>query len=99
MEVNNSSLDKYRLSKLLDEMNKDEYDMTDYKSKVKDVCFICGKICNPKKDYNYYVRNGNACQVRCFNSKIAKHNEEMRIKKEIRIGEWKDNAKKRKIKI
>jgi hypothetical protein len=102
MEVNNNSLEKYWEKRRLNEIEKDDYDMTDYKSKVKDVCFICGRICNPDKDYNYYVKNGNACKIKCYESGIMKHRNELdrknRERKQIVVGDWKNNAKQRKIK-
>ena len=62
-------LEKYLVSKLLDELD-DPSDNEDYKSKVKDECFLCHRICNPKKDYLFYVAHGNMCHPAC--KKIGK---------------------------
>jgi hypothetical protein len=49
------------LSNLIEEAEKDTEYNIDYKSKVKDHCFICEKICNPEKKFEYYVKMGNCC--------------------------------------
>ena len=62
---------RYREKKLVKEMD-DLGDVEDYKSKIKKVCFICGRECNPSKDFGYYLRNGNLCNPKCYASSTDK---------------------------
>ena len=58
-------LERHLLSKLMEEIESDVSDTEDYRSKVKDRCFLCHRICNQKKDYLFYVAHGNMCHPAC----------------------------------
>lgn len=59
------------------ELLDDPQDKINYKKMVKKVCFICGSICNPEKDFNYYMVRGNCC-VPCLAR--VKRNLEIKIR-------------------
>jgi hypothetical protein len=81
MEINKQAkgLEEYRAKRAIAEIDRDPYDPSDYKSMIKKNCAWCGRVCNPKKSYEYYVQSGNACRPFCKNLKPDKSKPHERI--------------------